>query len=51
VLRQLPRGVLEVRGRDVADLLDAAYVRVAVDAEARAFGVGLPSPARSADSG
>jgi uncharacterized Zn finger protein len=43
VLRQLPRGVLEVRGRDIADLLSAAYDRLAIDAEARAFGVGPPS--------
>jgi uncharacterized Zn finger protein len=38
VLRQLPRGVLVVRGRDITDLLDTAYARLAVDAEARAFG-------------
>ena len=43
VLRQLPRGVLQVRGREVADLLEAAYARLALDAEARAFGVGPPS--------
>jgi uncharacterized Zn finger protein len=43
VLRQLPQGILQVRGGDVADLLDAAYTRLALDAEARAFGIGLPS--------
>jgi uncharacterized Zn finger protein len=43
VLRQLPRGVLMVRGRDVTDLLDTAYARLALDAEARAFGVGPAS--------
>jgi uncharacterized Zn finger protein len=48
VLRQLPRGVLQVRGREVADLLEAAYARLAFDAEARAFGIGPPSkPART----
>jgi uncharacterized Zn finger protein len=43
VLRQLPKGVLTVRGREVADLLKNAYGRVATDAESRAFGVGTPS--------
>jgi uncharacterized Zn finger protein len=38
VLRQLPRGVLTVRGRDLGDLLEAAYAQLAIDAEARAFG-------------
>jgi uncharacterized Zn finger protein len=37
VLRLLPRGTLVVRGRDVADLLEAAYFRMTTDAEARAF--------------
>jgi uncharacterized Zn finger protein len=37
VLRLLPRGVLVVRGREVADLLEAAYARLTTDAEARAF--------------
>jgi len=37
VLRLLPRGTLVVRGRDVADLLEAAYFRLTSDAEARAF--------------
>jgi uncharacterized Zn finger protein len=37
VLRQLPRGVLEVRGRDVADLLEPAYAEMASAAERRAF--------------
>jgi uncharacterized Zn finger protein len=40
VLRQLPKGVLTLRGREIGDLLDAAYIRLAADAEARAFGVG-----------
>ncbi len=43
VLRLLPRGVLMVRGREVADLLDAAYARLAAEGEARAF-AGVPSP-------
>jgi uncharacterized Zn finger protein len=42
VLRLLPRGVLVVRGREVADLLEAAYARLTADAEARAF-AGAPS--------
>jgi uncharacterized Zn finger protein len=37
VLRLLPRGVLVARGREVADLLEAAYARLAVEGEARAF--------------
>ncbi len=36
VLRHLPRGLLEVRGRDVAELLEPAYVAVAADAARRA---------------
>jgi uncharacterized Zn finger protein len=40
VLRQLPRGVITVGRRDVADLLEPAYARMAADAEARAFGTG-----------
>jgi uncharacterized Zn finger protein len=43
VLRQLPRGVLTVRAKDVADLLEPAYARMAADAEARAFGTGPAS--------
>ncbi len=43
VLRQLPRGVLVVRGRDVTDLLDTAYAKLVPDAEARAFEVGSSS--------
>jgi len=39
VLRHLPRGVLEVRGRDVAELLEPAYSELASAAERRAFGV------------
>ncbi len=42
VLRLLPRGVLAVRGREVADLLEAAYERLAAEGEARAF-AGTPS--------
>ncbi|MGO8860761.1 MAG: SWIM zinc finger family protein [Acidimicrobiales bacterium] len=42
VLRLLPRGVLVVRGREVADLLEAAYARLAAEGEARAF-AGAPS--------
>jgi len=37
VLGQLPRGVLEVRGRDVAELLQPAYADMAKGAERRAF--------------
>jgi len=43
VLRLLPRGVLVVRGREVADLLEAAYARLTADGEARAFGGASPS--------
>ena len=43
VLRLLPRGVLVVRGKEVADLLEPAYARVTTDAEGRAFGSGSPS--------
>jgi uncharacterized Zn finger protein len=43
VLRLLPRGVLVVRGREVADLLEAAYARLAADGEARAFAGGSSS--------
>ena len=44
VLRMLPRGTLVVRGRDVADVLEAAYFRLTSDAEARAFAGGSSSP-------
>jgi uncharacterized Zn finger protein len=37
VLRLLPRGVLVVRGKEIADLLEPAYARVTADAEGRAF--------------
>jgi hypothetical protein len=43
VLRLLPRGTLVVRGRDVVDLLEAAYFRLTTDAEARAFAGESPS--------
>jgi uncharacterized Zn finger protein len=43
VLRLLPRGVLVVRGKEVADLLEPAYARVTADAEGRAFGGGSPA--------
>jgi hypothetical protein len=43
VLRLLPRGVLVVRGKEVADLLEPAYARVTADAEARAFGDDAPA--------
>jgi uncharacterized Zn finger protein len=43
VLRLLPRGVLVVRGKEIADLLEPAYARVTTDAEGRAFGGGSPS--------
>jgi uncharacterized Zn finger protein len=43
VLRLLPRGVLVVRGKEIADLLESAYARVTVDAEGRAFGGGPPA--------
>jgi uncharacterized Zn finger protein len=43
VLRLLPRGVLVVRGKEIADLLEPAYARVTTDAEGRAFGGGAPS--------
>jgi uncharacterized Zn finger protein len=37
VLRLLPRGVLVVRGRELADLLEVAYARLSAEGEARAF--------------
>jgi uncharacterized Zn finger protein len=43
VLRLLPRGVLVVRGKEVADLLEPAYARVTADAEERAFGDDAPA--------
>jgi uncharacterized Zn finger protein len=43
VLRQLQRGTLEVRGRDVAELLEPAYGRMTQAGERRAFG-GAPRP-------
>jgi uncharacterized Zn finger protein len=43
VLRLLPRGVLVLRGREVADLLEAAYARLATESEARAFAGAPPS--------
>jgi uncharacterized Zn finger protein len=43
VLRLLPRGVLVIRGREVADLLEAAYARLTADAEDRAFAGAPPS--------
>jgi uncharacterized Zn finger protein len=43
VLRLLPRGVLSVRGREIADILEPAYERVTVDAEGRAFGDKSPA--------
>jgi uncharacterized Zn finger protein len=43
VLRQLPRGVVEVRGRDVADVLEPAYATLAGAAETRAFGSDRPT--------
>jgi hypothetical protein len=39
----LPRGVLAVRGRDIADILEPAYIRVTADAEGRAFGGDSPA--------
>ena len=43
VLRLLPRGVLAVRGKEIADILEPAYARVTTDAEGRAFGGQAPS--------
>ena len=43
VLRLLPRGVLVVRGREFADLLEVAYARLSAEGEARAF-AGSSSP-------
>jgi uncharacterized Zn finger protein len=45
VLRLLPQGVLTVRGREIADLLEPAYARLTADAESRAFGAGAPAKA------
>lgn len=44
VLRHLPRGVLEVRGRDVVELLEPAYADLAVAAQRRAFGISGRPP-------
>jgi hypothetical protein len=44
VLGLLPRGVLVVRGREVADLLEAAYARLAAEGETRAFSGPSSSP-------
>jgi uncharacterized Zn finger protein len=44
VLGLLPRGVLLVRGREIADLLEAAYARLAAEGEARAFSGPSSSP-------
>jgi uncharacterized Zn finger protein len=38
VLRHLPVGLIEVRGRDVADLLSSAYETIAASAARRALG-------------
>ncbi|MGH9092384.1 MAG: SWIM zinc finger family protein [Acidimicrobiales bacterium] len=47
VLRHLPRGVLEVRGRDVAEILEPAYADLAAHAAQRAVGpVQAPSSRR-----
>jgi len=43
VLHLLPRGTLLVRGKELGDLLEAAYARLTVDAEARAFAGSSPS--------
>jgi uncharacterized Zn finger protein len=43
VLRLLPRGVLAVRGKEIADILESAYARLTADAEGRAFGGDAPS--------
>jgi hypothetical protein len=43
VLRLLPRGVLAVRGKEIADILEPAYARLTADAEGRAFGGDAPS--------
>jgi len=45
VLRHLPRGLLDVRGRDVAELLEPAYVELAAAAARRALGDDGPTPA------
>lgn len=47
VLRQVPRGVLEVRGRDVAELLEPVYEVVTAAAARRALGAdGAPRESR-----
>jgi uncharacterized Zn finger protein len=43
VLRLLPRGVLAVQGKEIADILEPAYARVTTDAEGRAFGGEAPT--------
>jgi uncharacterized Zn finger protein len=40
VLRQLPRGLLEVRGKDVGEILEVAYQEMATAAQRRALGSG-----------
>jgi uncharacterized Zn finger protein len=45
VLRLLPKGVLVLRGKETADLLEAAYAQLTGDAERRAFAAGSrPKP-------
>jgi uncharacterized Zn finger protein len=46
VLRHLPRGLLEARGRDVAELLEPAYADLAADAARRAVSPDQGRPSR-----
>jgi hypothetical protein len=40
VLRQLPRGILEVRGQDLGEVLGETYKEMAAAAQLRALGSG-----------
>lgn len=46
VLRHLPRGLLEVRGKDVAEILEPAYADLAADAARRAVSPDQDRPSR-----
>jgi uncharacterized Zn finger protein len=43
VLRHLSRGVIQVRGNDVPEVLESAYADLAAAAEQRALGADIPA--------
>ncbi len=43
VLRYLPEGLLEIRGRDISEMLEPAYAAIVEAARRRALGGGSPS--------